>query len=463
MRFLVLFIILSAFPLGVWSKYTVRQCKDLKVYLKYLETAKPGTLERHPKCNAFAIRSAQKSTKNQEFWVNYIEPAYRKYFGHPSAVFRDCPDCGFSAPIFNEQRFKKVKRDYIFVLSIDGGGVKGLIPARILQRIEKASGTPITDIFDVYVGTSTGGLIALFLTASDHQGRPQYSVDQLVEMYKTLSKKIFKKSSFFSLRGLRSKIGLTSSYSVKPYEQLLKKYFSNRTIQQAIRPVLVTSIDMQNKTPVYFSSLVGFQTLPFVGFMWEAARATSAAPFYFKPLHLSYKNTSYLLADGGVGINNPSLLGILMAKKMYPNKRLVVLSLGTNTKTKKISFGYKGPLGGGILSFSGLKNIRNVVDNLMSIPSMTNHSAVKAMVEEDQGLYFRIESDAKEDIEMDDASPEAVQKMEIIAANIIKENKEFRRLMSILPSFIRYRKKINHRQGNVQERVDYFEGRHIPL
>ncbi|UNM06789.1 MAG: patatin-like phospholipase family protein [Holosporaceae bacterium] len=56
--------------------------------------------------------------------------------------------------------------------------------------------------------------------------------------------------------------------------------------------------------------------------LWEAARATSAAPLYFKPLNIVYKQYSYLLADGGVGINNPSLLGVLMAKKCFLRKKL---------------------------------------------------------------------------------------------------------------------------------------------
>ena len=463
MRFFILFVVFCAFPLGVWSKYASHQCRDLRVYLKYLETSKPGTLERHPKCNAFAIRSAKKSEKNREFWINHIELAYKNHFGYASAIFKNCPNCTFRAPIFEPRAFKKLKRDYVFVLSIDGGGVKGLIPARILQHIERETGTPITDIFDVYVGTSTGGIICLLLTAPNHQGRPQYNINEIVEMYKTLSKKVFKQSSFFSFRRWRSKLGLTSSYSVKPYEQLLKKYVSNRLMRQAIRPVLVTSIDIKNKTPVYFSSLPNFQTLPFAAFMWEAARATSAAPLYFKPLNIVYKQYSYLLADGGVGINNPSLLGVLMAKKMFPEKKIVMLSLSTQTESKPQGFVHKGPLGGGALSYKGLRNIRNILDNLMIIPSATSHETVKAMVEADGGLYFRIVPDAKENITMDDTSDRTIRKMEEISDNIIENDRDLKRLRAVLPSYINYRKKINKHQGKVQQRVHYFEQKYAPL
>ena len=465
MKIKIIFFFLALIVLETFAKYTTFECSNLRTYKKYLEKAKPGILEKHPKCNAFAIRAAKKTRANEFFWTHMIEPAYRKYFGHPSAVFRKCEDCQSPAPKFSLRDFKKINRKYVLVLSIDGGGVRGLIPARVLQHIEQKVGVPIIDIFDIYVGTSTGGLISLILTTPDEKGRPKYTADDLVQMYKDLARSIFYKSSIFSIRGWRSRLGFTSSYSAKPYEQLLKKYFSNTLIQQAIKPVLVTSIDVNRKMPVYISSVLGFNTLKDLIFMWEAGRATSAAPLYFKPLALKEGKKTYLLADGGVGINNPVLLGILMAKKMFPDKKVVVVSLSTQTKPADVKFAHQGAFGGGPFHLRGLRNLHGIIDNLMSVPGVANDKAVKVMMEAEGGAYYRIESDISANIAMDDSSPAALKELDRIAQHVIDRNIELKTLIVVLPTFIKLRKKLNqshqgkHRPINsvINENIKLFE------
>ena len=88
---------------------------------------------------------------------------------------------------------KKVVR----VLSIDGGGVRGIIPAIILAEIEKRTGKPIAGIFDLISGTSTGGILALGLTAPNENGKPKFTASDLVEFYETRLNDIFNLSFFF--------------------------------------------------------------------------------------------------------------------------------------------------------------------------------------------------------------------------------------------------------------------------
>src|SRR5690242_11078260 len=77
------------------------------------------------------------------------------------------------------------------VLSIDGGGVRGIIPARILEEIEKRTNKPISELFDLIVGNSTGGLIALGLTTPDDENKPKYTAKNILDFYIKNSKNIF--------------------------------------------------------------------------------------------------------------------------------------------------------------------------------------------------------------------------------------------------------------------------------
>ncbi|MEL7495719.1 MAG: patatin-like phospholipase family protein [Cyanobacteria bacterium J06554_11] len=77
------------------------------------------------------------------------------------------------------------------ILSIDGGGIRGLIPAMVLAEIERRTEQPISESFDLIAGTSTGGILALGLSKVDQQGNPQFSTEALSELYKENGKRIF--------------------------------------------------------------------------------------------------------------------------------------------------------------------------------------------------------------------------------------------------------------------------------
>lgn len=79
----------------------------------------------------------------------------------------------------------------IKILSIDGGGIRGIIPALILAEIEQRTGKPICQMFDLIAGTSTGGILALGLTRPDDTGQPAYRAEDLVRLYKTEGPVIF--------------------------------------------------------------------------------------------------------------------------------------------------------------------------------------------------------------------------------------------------------------------------------
>jgi len=165
------------------------------------------------------------------------------------------------------------------ILSIDGGGIRGIIPSMILNEIEKNTGKKISKIFDLIAGTSTGGILALGLCKPDSQGEPQYSAENMMELYEKDGQKIFHRSFW---RGLSTVGGLTDEkYPHGPIEEVFDEYFSNTTLEMSITNVLISSYDIEHRNPFFFKSWR--ENVKPVE-MRKAARATSAAPTYFEPL-----------------------------------------------------------------------------------------------------------------------------------------------------------------------------------
>jgi patatin-like phospholipase/acyl hydrolase len=113
------------------------------------------------------------------------------------------------------------------ILSIDGGGIRGLIPALLLAETEKKTRKPISETFDLVAGTSTGGILALGLAKPNKKGKPKYSAKVLAKLYAEHGKEIFERSLW---KGITSVGGITDEvYSQKGIESLLKKYFFKHT------------------------------------------------------------------------------------------------------------------------------------------------------------------------------------------------------------------------------------------
>lgn len=220
------------------------------------------------------------------------------------------------------------------ILSIDGGGIRGLIPALVLAEIEARTGKAIADSFDLIAGTSTGGILALGLSKDNGNGRPQYAAIDLVEIYKSRGKEIFSRSLW---KGVSSAGGLTDElYSHKGIEKVLEEYFEDEPLGSGLTRTLITSYDIQNREPLFLKSWrEEFRSVQ----MKHAARATSAAPTYFEPALVPIGGATKALVDGGIFINNPTVSAYAEAKKVFINEEdFFVLSLGTGELVRPISF-----------------------------------------------------------------------------------------------------------------------------
>ncbi|WP_265029700.1 patatin-like phospholipase family protein [Wolbachia endosymbiont (group A) of Philonthus cognatus] len=219
-----------------------------------------------------------------------------------------------------------------YILSVDGGGIRGIIPAIILAEIEKRARKPISQIFDLMAGTSTGGIVVAGLCKKDQQGNPQYSANDLVELYQKYGSYIFK-SSFFR-RSILSWFNC-AQYPHKNIESILEKYFGDDTLQNTLNNVLLTSYDIQNNCPFFFKSWK--EDRNFIK-LRDVLRAATAAPTYFAPKYLKINQKEMVLVDGGVFANNPAACAYASGKRLFPNDNILLLSIGTGRTDRSIEY-----------------------------------------------------------------------------------------------------------------------------
>ena len=131
----------------------------------------------------------------------------------------------------------------IKVLSIDGGGIRGIIPAILLDAFEQRSGKKPHEAFDLIAGTSTGGIITVGIGTACHGDKP-YAPQELLDLYVQNGETIFRKSLFGELKELAA-----PKYSPDGLEGVLEKFFGDAEFNTALTPLLVSSYDLQGQVP----------------------------------------------------------------------------------------------------------------------------------------------------------------------------------------------------------------------
>jgi uncharacterized protein len=202
-------------------------------------------------------------------------------------------------------------------LAIDGGGIRGLIPALVLAEIEHRTGRAIATMVDVIAGTSTGAIIACALAKPDAM-----RASRIADIYVQDGPKIFDASL---LRRIVTADGyINELYSDKGLMTSLKTHLGDAKLSQATTRTLITTYDLQSRSELLLRSDRDDVSLV------DAARASSAAPSYFEPLRLGDRT----LIDGGVGAINPALYAYAEAG----GKPTLLLSLGTGSQTKPLPY-----------------------------------------------------------------------------------------------------------------------------
>ncbi|MGQ0829016.1 MAG: patatin-like phospholipase family protein [Bacteroidota bacterium] len=311
--------------------------------------------------------------------------------------------------------------DHFRILSIDGGGIRGILPGQVLVALEKKlqtkSGNPnarIADYFDMMAGTSTGGILTcLYLCPEKNTTRPMFSAQQAVDLYLKYGSTIFKENIRKKLRSLG---GLTDEkYSAKTLEKLLDSYFKELKLSQLLRPCIIPSYNIFARTTHFFTQHDAKKDLGYDYLISDVARATAAAPTYFEPARInSLSGVSYPLVDGGVFANNPALCAYAEARQKFSRidgsknvtaKDMFMVSIGTGSR--KRSYDYDRAKGWGSLGW-----IQPILDIMMSGASDTIDFQLKQIFDaiDNSANYIRINPEIGEaEPEMDDASLENLQ------------------------------------------------------
>jgi hypothetical protein len=257
------------------------------------------------------------------------------------------------------------------ILSVDGGGIRGVIPALFLERLEallaaalaaapgeaarrwQGIGSPrIADCFHLIAGTSTGGLLAAGLASAGPGGRPALSAADAANVYTTHGPAIFHSSV---IEKVEQGFGLTApKYPLAQLRTALEDpaVLGDALLKDARTEVLILSFDTSLPGLRYFTrwgqSGAGSTPTTPSETMVEVALATAAAPTYFDPAPLG----SSRLIDGGVYAGNPALAAITLAlrRTVEPVPRspseLFMVSLGTGAWSAPLDYG-----GGGIIGW----------------------------------------------------------------------------------------------------------------
>jgi uncharacterized protein len=136
------------------------------------------------------------------------------------------------------------------VLSIDGGGIRGIIPAMVLTEIERRTGKRTAEVFDLAAGTSTGGILALGQTKPGQDGGPEYGAKKLIELYETEGGKIFDRSVWHRIHSV---VCLPEErYPSTGIEEVALESFGDVRLAQALTEVLVPSYEIEKRGPWFF-------------------------------------------------------------------------------------------------------------------------------------------------------------------------------------------------------------------
>ena len=233
------------------------------------------------------------------------------------------------------------------ILSIDGGGLRGMVPLMVLQKIEKETGKRIHELFDMVVGTSTGGIIVCGVLGSEDGKTPRLTLDQLMNLYRSKAGEIFPYGNFI-VRGARWTWNwLRPKYSPSGLDKNLVEYFDGLSLTSMLKPGIVTSYDVKNNEVVMFKSrLALWDKNLYDAPLRDVCRATSAAPTYLPAYKLKYSGKDRVLVDGGIYVNNPAMSAIADAVKCGVSlSDIEVLSLGTGTHLERRADATKWGLG----------------------------------------------------------------------------------------------------------------------
>jgi|AntRauTorcE11897_2_1112592.scaffolds.fasta_scaffold00529_3 predicted acylesterase/phospholipase RssA len=238
------------------------------------------------------------------------------------------------------------------VLTIDGGGVRGIISARLLQEIEERTGLPTCELFDLIAGSSTGGILAgaLSAPAKDDPTKPRYTAKEMVAFYQEYSHIIFPEDKFRQWKHFVP--AMSGFFDPKPLEDILEEKLENLTLRDTLTHLMMAGADMKRFAPVWMSYFHEQDKQNAEYQKWEnlklrdAIRASASPPLVFPAKYIytqPNKNMPeaadrHAFLDGSLFASTLPRRAHSKAKQIAPqDARIVLLSVGTGSLEQSLT------------------------------------------------------------------------------------------------------------------------------
>ena len=285
------------------------------------------------------------------------------------------------------------------ILSIDGGGIRGIVPALVLAELEARAGQPVASLFDLVAGTSTGAILACALCRPDPE-----PASALVGLYVTEGPRIFRRSLGWRVRSVEGLV--EEKHESAALRSALDARLRDVRLHEATVRLLVPTYDIEARAPLFFKS---WREELADARLADIALAATAAPTYFEPVRVA----GHWLVDGGVFANDPAMCAYAEAVRLGDGRAedLQLVSLGTGQHTRALP-------GEQVRGWGVAQWVRPLLDVVLDGAQDAVDYQLRRLLRPGAYDRFQVELDAASD-DLDDASARNLELLQEQAAALI--------------------------------------------
>lgn len=307
------------------------------------------------------------------------------------------------------------------ILTIDGGGIRGLIPAMVIAELEKRMGKPVTEVFDLMAGTSIGALITMGLTLPNEQGKQRFSGEDMVGILEKEGPNIFSNTLWHRIFSAGSVFD--AKYPHEGMEEVFDRYYAKHELKDAVTEVLIPSYEIETGEPFFFKRHDAREDERKNFFVKEVVMAATAAPTFFPPYKVEPTRNPVIphmaFCDAVVYANNPAVCAYVEAKTLFPDaEEYLIVSLGTGEFSEQLLYELTNRWGVSqwirFLFTVMMNGNSDMVDHQMKTLFKTKGDKLNHFYRFQIRLH-------EEEVTMDDASPQKTHILKLIGENLIND------------------------------------------